>query len=290
MRPGSPHGSTCVTHFAADSYIRGRRSFSEDAFVVTPTAVVVVDGASGLGDVHETDWPTDSAWFAHHAATHIAAELGSGKPVTGAVTDAMGTVRSLAPTSFLDGTHPAQFLPAAASVAIRLSNETLQLHALGDVTAVVKHKHGFDVICDPVIPALAERLLERAKEEAEEHDTTLREALPFVAEQRIADRELLNTVDGYPVLTLDGSGVDRGAVREWACADVTEILVMSDGFSALVETGLYQDYRQLLAAVNKFGLKPLADRLVTEYENDPDYEKHPRLKGIDDITAVHVRF
>ena len=69
-----------------------------------------------------------------------------------------------------------------------------------------------------------------------------------------------------------------------------EVLICSDGFSALEETYLAYSSQSLLEAANSKGLNELYQELRhIEHIVDPTGEKFPRFKRSDDATALHLR-
>ncbi|KQO98834.1 hypothetical protein [Leifsonia sp. Leaf264] len=287
--------ATClpdVRHPTINTYARGRCDFSEDAFSVTANSAVLIDGASGLGDVNESGWSSDSQWFAHNTAIGTTSHLQSAPTVAQAFARSLADLHSVSPSALIDGTHPVEFQPAAAGTACRVWRGNVQVHVLADVVAVVRHDGGVDVITDTVLPQIEETMFVAARQIADEQGITFREAVNHIGHLKVRKRTLINDEDhGYPVLSLDGSGVQNGLSASYPAGTVQEVLLLTDGYAAAVTcAGVYDTYSELLTAINKDGLAAVADKIIDAYTADPDFEKHPRFKAIDDMTAVHLRF
>jgi hypothetical protein len=75
----------------------------------------------------------------------------------------------------------------------------------------------------------------------------------------------------------------------WA-HEVDHILIASDGFFRLVNVfGAYDESKLLAAALHGKGLAALYTELREREAEDPTCRRHPRLKFMDDASAVLVR-
>jgi hypothetical protein len=67
------------------------------------------------------------------------------------------------------------------------------------------------------------------------------------------------------------------------------VLLATDGFYALVEDYKHYGDRELIATAQTLGLGILARELRRIEDEDPEGERHPRMKKSDDATALLVR-
>ena len=74
-----------------------------------------------------------------------------------------------------------------------------------------------------------------------------------------------------------------------ACAPGDDVLLMSDGFSALIDTYAVLDEAALVRELNEQGLAALAARLRAIEADDAACDRFPRFKASDDATALWLR-
>jgi serine/threonine protein phosphatase PrpC len=102
-------------------------------------------------------------------------------------------------------------------------------------------------------------------------------------------RNPVNTGAGYWLLGADPAVGVHATVTSLALSGPATVLLVTDGFYALVED--YQRYgdRELIATAQTIGLKALARELRHIEDEDPNGERYPRMKKCDDATALLVR-
>jgi len=106
-----------------------------------------------------------------------------------------------------------------------------------------------------------------------------------------AQRRKINTDEGYPIFSLDVSAL-KGLRHEKLSAHTGKhALIMSDGFSALIDKYGRYNNDTLIAKAKSAGLPALYDELrFIENEEDPYGKNFPRLKKSDDASAVLIQF
>ncbi|MFD7118519.1 protein phosphatase 2C domain-containing protein [Streptomyces sp. NPDC059922] len=83
----------------------------------------------------------------------------------------------------------------------------------------------------------------------------------------------------------------HATVRSWPAADLTSLLVMTDGVSCGVEEyGLFSSWTAMAQDCDKNGPQSVCDAVHAHEETDPDGRQHPRYKVHDDKALVWARF
>ena len=102
-------------------------------------------------------------------------------------------------------------------------------------------------------------------------------------------REVVNTPKGYWLLGADPAVGVHATVTSLALSGPATVLLVTDGFYALVEDYKRYGDRELIATAQTIGLQTLARELRHIEDDDPNGERFPRMKKSDDATALLVR-
>jgi hypothetical protein len=262
---------------------------NDDAFGYRERACVVLDGATGLGE-SLLPGPSDAAWLARFGANRIMSYVGEGAGAQDAVTAALFD----AETSFsqLRRREPADRyeIPYASLMLAIAGEDALEFLWYGDCAAIIGRP---DASVEIVGEAIAKRANEskRVKMLAESGGhasaaTSVREA--FLPALRAA-RNRVNTSKGGYLFGPDVTAADHAAQLRLAATPGSDLLLLTDGFLALVSDYGRYDVDTLLAAAKSSGLPALARELRAIEDADPEGRKFPRFKKSDDATAVLLR-
>lgn len=238
----------------------------------------VIDGATDLGPPGLLGDRGGAAWLA--AAAHQAFQSASGP-----LTDICASVFDAVAARFLrDRRRDAASeweLPTASLAAVALEDGQLACAWLEDCTVIHRSAAGVAYLT----PA-PDRISERAAAEALGPGAT---ATDLRSEAVLADRRAAR---GRPrqVLSVDPDKT-RAAVRyaRVIVAPGDDILLMTDGFAALIETYEVYDKDSLMQALAERGLAALTAELRGIERDDAGCLRYPRFKVSDDATAIWVR-
>lgn len=177
-------------------------------------------------------------------------------------------------------------LPSASLVAAREVNSRLEFTNLGDSVVVWRSADG---------PATRFGWSELGDLEEALHgvlDAALAVGLPRAqgVEQARAlareNRKLMNRPGGYWILDLSGAGVTHAQIEVCPNTGPIDVLLMTDGFSRLVEVYRAYDWDGLLDRALQGGLAPLYEQLREIETADEACTRFQRFKARDDATAV----
>jgi hypothetical protein len=112
---------------------------------------------------------------------------------------------------------------------------------------------------------------------------------PQLARTIRENRRWKNRPGGYGVLADDPACLVFTETARCPAADITHLLVMSDGFYRLVDTYRVMTPATLMTAALSQGLRPLYRQLRQIEDSDPHCLDHPRIKPRDDATALLLR-
>jgi hypothetical protein len=252
----------------------------------------VLDGATGVAErEYVPGAATDAAWLASALSEEMAAEFGFNSGMFGAtqylariVDRVAARYRMLVPNY---RRLPRYARPSAAVMWLRATLEWIEFWHQGDCIAVVEQ--GDQIKCLGTVDRTGSdgKLQEMLAARVEGAANGLSTALVDELRRR---RGRLNRPDGYWMM-----GIDRRAVKamEFGIVRVrpgTRVLLCSDGYWRLVDHFRRYDAAELLRASFERGPEALLDELRALEMADPECRAVPRVKPMDDATALLLRF
>ena len=240
----------------------------------------IIDGATDLGTPGLVGMRGGAAWIAMEANAAFAAAGDSGiraicTAVFARLARRFDAVRQRDPESDWE-------IPSAAFLLARVMPDRLELGWLGDCTALLKHG---DTISS-VGPGADDKVAERA------HATRLAAngLGQAIRPGAITDslRRQRERPDRY-VLSPQPAMADKVEVTTVEASPGDELLMMSDGFSALIGDYAAMNPVDLFAALPTHGLAGLVGRLRAIEQDDADCRRFPRFKRSDDASAIWLR-
>lgn len=239
----------------------------------------IVDGATDLGEPGLVGDRGGAAWLADRAHQAFGALSGSLAGICDGVFDAVCT--AFARERLREAVAEWE-LPSAAFAAVAIEGDTLACAFAADCVAIHRATGGTSYLTPP--PAREAERAEAAALGPGATATALRSPV-VLADRRAArqgPRKVLSVVDASH--SRNATGHARAPV---ACGD--DILLMSDGFAALIDAYEAYDPASLVAAMQDRGLAALAEELRAIERSDPQCIRYPRFKPSDDASAIWVR-
>lgn len=260
---------------------------NEDAWGHAGGAVWLLDGATGVAPAPLIESPSDAAWFAREVSQRLASAFLPERPTTEAVLHGVcGAVEAASRTCDLAAV-PNWELPSASLVVAREMAGSLEFTNLGDSVIVWRGRGGVATrfgAADELgrLEESLHRVLDDALAAGHGRQAGLDRARALARE----NRKLMNRPEGYWILDLSGDGVSKAQVAACPDAGSVDLLLMTDGFSRLVEVYDAYDWDGLMDRALQAGLAALYDELRAIEAEDEDCILHQRFKGRDDATAV----
>lgn len=253
---------------------------NDDRFGSSDALAWVIDGATDLGEPGLLGTRGGAAWIAMEANAAFAAAGDSNvrsicKAVFARLARRFDAVRTRDPMSAWE-------IPSAAFLIARATPEGLEIGWLGDCTAILKRGGLIEAIGAHATGKDAER--DHASSLAE-HGLGLDTRPSPIIDSLRRDRER----EGRFVLGPDLAMADQISLAVIPAAPGDELLLMSDGFSALTDAYAALDAAALMAALPDRGLAPLVEELRAIERDDADCRRFPRFKRSDDATAIWLR-
>jgi len=240
----------------------------------------VIDGATDLGPPGLVGGRGGAAWLASEAqmAFTIAPDAPIEAICTG-VADRLAAAYTATRTRAPEGRWE---LPMASFLALRLSHGLLECAWLGDCAALLWSAGTVTRLGPPRQEKDAEA--ERAASLAGHGLGSPKRSAPILEVLRAA-----RSRPGLAILGVEPETMARLQTTRIPCAPGDDILLMSDGFSALIDAYAAYDEAALLDALELQGLAGLGERLRAIEAADIACTRYPRFKTSDDATALWLR-
>lgn len=240
----------------------------------------VIDGATDLGEPGLLGTRGGAAWIAMEADAAFAAagddDLRSiCEGVFARVSARFEAVRTRDPLARWE-------LPSAAFLAARIEGDALEAAWLGDCAILVRRGDAVSHIGPLADIKDGER--DHAMGLAQHGLGEVGRAAPIMESLRRA-RERPDRL----VLGTEPAMADAMRMASHAISPGDDVLLMSDGFSALIGDYAALTAPALMAAIGDAGLVPLFDRLRAIEREDAACTRFPRFKRSDDATALWLR-
>ncbi len=258
------------------------RCQNDDAFGLTFRRAFVIDGASDLDAPSVSGFGSDASWLTRLGSSILMAADGNG--------DTRDVVRDVAREAAAewdrltgDEQFPAWRHPSATLLILTELGDGIEFLRLGDCTALMADWRG--------MRALRSDGKTGEVESARRSGAVAGDTLDLRSGPR---RELLRrrrteSVTASHVLGLRQECAAAADVHLMALEPPAHVLLMTDGFSALVDVyRLYSD-ASILDAARDRGLSALAEELRAYERADSRGNSHPRWKTSDDATALLIR-
>ena len=260
------------------------RGSNEDAIGATDRAAWVIDATKGPFDQKLTPGPTDGAWFAQAVNAALFDEYADPADPMACMARA-GDELSAAYVRAAAVAPPHEQPSACLALVACGASGTLHLTNIGDCRillerAGVVRPFGSSGIARLESAAIAELIRVR---DAGDPWPGLREMLKRNFEMA------MNRPDGYWVVHPSLQWLHAVQHQALPAQEIDHVLIASDGFFRLVNVLGAYDERGLVAAALRNGLAALYAELRVREADDWACRRHPRLKPMDDASAILVR-
>ena len=263
---------------------------NEDALGAGHSIAFVLDGVTALADTPVMPGKSDAAWASHAARDLLIAHEGTAD-MAKLVGDVGRDIAARFEAERLRVPTARYELPWTTLSMIRVADGRLDVAFVGDSRALVEtsddevHNFGINPSRSAFETKLAEKMIAARNGQALGVESMRATVLPDL--RRV--RETVNTPQGFWLLGPDEAVGAHVVVKSIPLTGPATVLLVTDGFYALVEDYKRYGDRELIATAQTLGLSILGRELRHIEDDDPDGAMYPRMKKSDDATALLVR-
>lgn len=262
---------------------------NEDIASVSKNSAWVLDGATGLNNKNLIAEDSDAKWFVEKWNAYLIQHVDDIEISLPEILRNGIQQISNAYFSSVDAKKiTALDLPSAGISLVRLNGGILEYFILGDCTLHFKKDnvvtaYKIDDLEDLDNMAIAE--LKHLLEKGLSKEQAMEQIKPLL----IRNRKLKNKPGGYWILGFDECAVDNGLTGRVDINSGDELLLMTDGFSAICNKYNVRTIDSIFNNIEFETLEDIYTLIRTTEEEDPDIMKYPRFKLSDDASCVYLR-
>ena len=250
---------------------------------------MVVDGATGLENIHLTDAETDAVWMSNRLCTLL------NKSLPNTRMSLMDILKKVAHTIKIElddlgyTSHPTSY-PSASIAIVRQKGKFLECLTLGDASIILSSNGQFMYIYDESVALQDKVVIDRMIDIHTRTGCNVSEARQKVNEQLVKNRHQMNKRGAYYIFEPTGKGISHSKNYLLPCASVQFISLMTDGFSAVQSCyRLVDSHEEMMTYLIKWKAYKLLALLKTYSRNDPTFNRFPRFKLMDDASVIVAR-
>lgn len=264
---------------------------NDDHIMFDQHIAAAVDGATGLTNQRLVDeCESDAAWLAENACKQFLSTKPD-HPIRDLVMEIINEAREgVSRRNDLEVLEKYKF-PNASFIMARHQGPVIELSGLGDCNAFVEFSDGsFERFS--ALPFHREKEVQSALSDLQNRSGN-EEALqsPVIMEILRQNRNIFNTDEsGIWTLGLIAEAASRVFTLALPAGEIRNVLLMTDGFSALSDCYNLYAPEELIGLVQSQGLDSLNQKMRhIERVDDPDLVQYPRYKRCDDSSAIMLK-
>lgn len=273
---------------------RNNHLINEDKIIAKDNYLIVIDGATGLGNIELDENLTSAEWYVKNLAVYLQMELDAYKELEAnnikeIVKKSISKMKNLVKQkeTELNITLERYNIPSCCLTIFYKTKDKIIIFSLGDNSVLIKHKNKneLEIISDPIHNNFDNRVFKLMRQIAKDNNITIKEARKYkeINELLIKNREKMNTKDGYYIISIDDKACNHAYLKEFNTNEIEKIFICSDGFDFEILDITTEEFMTL---VNNENISIYIDEIITKLKQDTNWEKYnKRFKDIDDITA-----
>lgn len=276
-------------------YKNGDKQVNEDAFVINHTNQIyaAIDGATGLGGMpgdiasqaikealNKIDTTVSLYERMQHANQHLLAQTLLFYQKKNASIKQLEQIPKYERST-----------SGVAAFQISDSGEYFDYIHAGDCMLFLQYENGdirpitYDLI-QYLDQAVVDEMVKLRAATEEETSVKLKDIREKVTPSLQANRNKLNTKDGYPIIDGSPDGIEQMEYGKVSLKRVCKILLLSDGLQLPVSHGEANAWYQSAQIAFDQGIEGLLKAVEVREESDPEAILYPRLKKKDDKTGI----
>ncbi len=257
---------------------------NEDLSIIGDNLAVILDGSTGLGPQVTPGPESDAVWFVNLVGEHLLRTWNQVPDFPQALKSSVETVATKFGALHSQDKVDTYARPSAALVAVAIEDSEVNVYRMGDCSAVRLTQGTAPIFQESRLEALDRRAIDVLLHHLQSglsYSDARKATMPML----IKHRAMMNTPDGYELLTVDPSCVDLMEKKTISPVSGERLLLSSDGFSTIFENYGRSDFLKEIA-LGRQHLKQTITEIRRMENNDKAMSRFPRLKPHDDASAI----
>ncbi len=264
---------------------------NEDSYGMTKNSFWVIDGASSLSKQNYTDASNDVVWIVNWWTNYLTNNLEQlNKSIQVILQEGIELLNNEF-EKFTDIRDLSKLDRVSSAIAItRINGDVLECYVLGDVEILIKkNTNEVNVLTDESINVLDNQVMEiMARNKNRKNEIRFKGFTEEELRLLRKNRNTMNTENGYAILEHDKNAIDKGIYNELPIKIVSDILMVSDGFSTIYNRYHKCFRKEAVDYCKNKGLKNVLNEIRDIENSDSQMIKYKRLKCHDDATSILV--
>ena len=246
---------------------------NEDRYFLSDSTVVVLDGATGLGESK-----VDANWFTSRLIDKFVSNIRNG---SGLIDSINGAIVSIDAEYRETGADPNDIPPSAGGFFLQLCGDCLKYVYLGDCTMTIIGDDGTTEITGQSLRILDDKVIRAMRDIRKTQGLDIKDAVKTeqIVDMLRAHRRLMNNPDGYRIFAPFMPPLSQNDVHTVEADKVREIVLHSDGYDLIHDELVKGD----------IDIEKLTKDLRATEQADSALNEYPRFKVSDDATYVRLR-
>jgi hypothetical protein len=265
--------------------------YNEDRYGVIENCYWILDGALSLNQSKYTDGNTDVDWMVTWWQTYLTQHLNQYQKSIGTILEAGIKKLNEQFSQFININELSKLDRASAGIAIvRINEQIIECFVLGDVEINIHQKNGEIItLVDEKIEQLDSKVMAMIYNNPDRESEIVlngytQKELDILREHRMK----MNQNDGYAILEHEVTAIRNGIYEEYPLDAVEEMLIMSDGYSAIYNKYKQFSLKELLEKSREDGLEAVLKVIREIEDSDLEQKRYKRLRKHDDATAIYI--
>ena len=261
-------------------YSKTRKShyWNEDRFIIGKDYFMVIDGATPLIKVNNFN---EACWMVNYIKKNI-------NKLKGNIKERLLVLSKDGYSNLPVKVKDEEYLPSAGMAWVESDGNYFYASVLGDCEVTFITKDNQIVRCHTTrLNELDGISISELVRNAKERNINVSEARPYIQDILLKHRKMINKENGYCAFTLSDNPIINEKSIKIEKDKVKQIYLYTDGFAqAYDHIYIYQNHEEMFK--NDLDLNCEFKKIVDKSFSDPYCNDYPRLKKIDDITAIKV--
>lgn len=272
-------------------FTKGAKDWNEDSGYVCENFGFVLDGATGLLGEKYSDKTTDAEWYSNRWCEYLKTALADlNKPIIDILEDEFDNV--VKEYKKIAGNRKIDDFPGATLSIVRDNGKDIEFYALADSPILIQDIFDntyllVDTRCnlnDYIIHTIVKDIAVKEKKGV----VGTREKYADIV---MSGRLKSNKFGGYYVLSNSKEALRQGIYDKMPRKLVKKVLIMSDGYSQIIDTFKFMTEEELISKINSISqAEKFYNKLVILQQKDKDGDRVVRFKTTDDATLVCMNF